>query len=216
MAQIREITDKASVGTCFNKGLDIYKKNFAAIFVGSLLAGLVALATCGICAAPMGCGLMAMILAAMRGGQKPQIGDVFKKFDKFLPGFLAILALGLVNFIVSSILALVPIVGWLAGFVWAFAIAAIMQWALLLVVDQNATAGEAITVPLKQVGNDKFWSVIIVVFVANLIAAAGAIACGIGMFFTIPLASCIIVAAYEEAIGSQPAAQEPTAAQIEG
>lgn len=214
MGVFKNITCKPSVGTCFNKGLEIYKSNFVPLFLASLLTALIGIVTLGICAAPMNCGLMAMILALLRSGTKPEVGDVFKKFDKFLPAFLSFLALGVVNFVVGAIVGIVPVIGWLASTAWSLAMAAVMQWALLLIVDQDAKVSEAISVPLKQIGNDKFWSVILVVFVANLIAGLGVLACGIGVLFTAPLASCMIVAAYEEAHGAVPASPNPSDAQI--
>lgn len=216
MAQIREITGRPTVGDCFNKGLEVYKRNFVPIFVGSLLVGLISIVTLGICAAPMSCGLLAMILATMRGAKRPEPGDVFKQFDKFLPAFLAMLALGAINFIVSSILTVVPILGWIANLFFSAAMAAAMQWALLLIVDQGATVGDAITVPLKLVADKRFWPVVLVVYVASLVAAAGILLLIIGVLFTAPLAGCITVAAYEEAYGARPAFREPPSPAIEG
>ena len=206
MSSIQEITRSVSLGTCFNRGLEVYKANVVTLVIASLLVGLIACVSLGICAAPMLCGLYAMVLAMLHTGAKPEVGDVFKKFDKFGPAFVTSLALGVISFIGGSVLGLVPVLGWIVGVVWSAAMGAIAAWALLLIIDQDASIGEAITMPLKQIGNDKFWSVILTAFVANLIAMAGALACGIGVLFTAPLATCIVVAAYEEAHGRSPQA----------
>lgn len=213
---MREITGRPTVGDCFNRGLELYKRNFAPIFVGSLLAGLISVVTLGICAAPMSCGLFAMILAAMRGTKSPEPGDVFGQFDKFLPAFLAVLVLGVVNAAVSTVLAAVPVLGWIANIAWGVAMAAATQWALLLIVDQGASVGDAITTPLKLVLDKRFWPVILVIYVASLVAAAGLLLLLVGILFTAPLAGCIVAAAYETAYGARPAFQEPPSPEIEG
>ena len=167
MSSIQEITRSVSLGTCFNRGLEVYKANLVTLVIASLLVGLIACVSLGICAAPMLCGLYAMVLAMIRTGAKPEVGDVFKKFDKFGPAFVTTLALGAISFIGGFVLGLVPVLGWIASAVWSAAMGAISAWAILLIVDQDASIGEAITVPLKQIGNDKFWPVVLVAFIAN-------------------------------------------------
>ncbi len=206
MSSIQEITRSVSIGSCFTRGWEVYKANVVTLVVALLLVGLISCVSLGICTAPMLCGLSAMVLAMLRTGAKPEVGDVFRKFDKFGTAFVTSLALGAISFIGGFVLSLVPVLGWIANVVWSVALGVISAWALLLIVDQDASIGEAITVPLKQIGNDKFWSVILTAFVANLIAMAGVLACGIGVLFTAPLATCIVVAAYEEAHGRSPQA----------
>ena len=79
MSSIQEITRSVSLGTCFNRGLEVYKANVVTLVIATLLVGLIACVSLGICAAPMLCGLYAMVLAMLRTGAKPEVGDVFKK-----------------------------------------------------------------------------------------------------------------------------------------
>ena len=196
----------ATVGESLNRGLEIYKKNFVAIFVASLLAGLIGSVTCGICSAPLACGVYAMLLVALRDGSaKIEIGDVFKGFQKFLPALVSVIVLGLIQFAISSILSLIPLIGLIASVVVSVAFGAVSSWALLLVADQDATIGDAIGVPLKLLGDKRFWNIVLITFVAGLIGAAGAIACGIGLLVTIPLSLCIVAAAYEKSYTAAPA-----------
>ena len=202
---IKELKRGAEVGTTFNRGLEIYKKNFVPLLVATILMGVIGGITCGICSAPLCCGLFAMILTAMRGKDVTlQIGDVFKGFSKFVPAFVAFLLIGVANSIVSSILMVVPILGWLAVIVLGCAVVpAGMMWSLLLVADQDASIGDAILVPLKLLGDKRFWSIVLVAFVASLLGCVGAVACGIGIFVTLPFAYCMIAAAYEEAYAGE-------------
>ena len=212
---VNELKQGVGVGSTFNRGMEVYKKNFVPLLVATLLAVVIGGITCGICAAPLFCGLFAMILTALRNKEATlRIGDVFKGFQRFLPAFVSCLVIGAVNSIVCSILAVVPILGWIAIIVIGYAaLPAVVLWAQLLVTDQNASIGDAILVPLKLLGDKRFWSVVLVAFVACLLGSLGAIACGIGIFVTLPFAYCMVAAAYEEAYaGGAPAVAEPVAA----
>ena len=198
---IKELKRGAEIGTTFNRALEVYKKNFVPLLLATLLAIVVGVVSCGICVAPLFCGVFAMALVALRSSDATlKAGDVFKGFQKFLPAFVSCLVLGLINSFVSSVLMVIPIVGWIALFVVCYAVVpAVVAWAQLLVVDQDASIGEAISVPLKLLGDKRFWSVVLVSFVVGLLGSLGAIACGIGLLATLPFAYCMIAAAYEEA-----------------
>ena len=215
---IKELKSGAAVGSTFNRGLEIYKKNFVTLLLATLIAAVIGSVTCGICTAPLFCGVFAMILAAMRNdGATLQVGDIFKGFQKFMPAFVSALVLWLVYFLVYLVLA-ATVVGLILLPVLCAVYAALCSWSLLLVADQNATIGDAILVPLKLLGDKRFWSIILVVFVAGLIASLGLVACGIGFFVTLPFAYCMIAAAYEEAYsGAAPAAAAaPETPAVEG
>ena len=53
----RELIGGAAVGTTFNRGLEIYKKNFVPLLLATLLALVVGGISCGICTAPLLCGV---------------------------------------------------------------------------------------------------------------------------------------------------------------
>ena len=153
-----------------------------------------------------------MILAALRNnGGALQAGDVFKGFQKFVPAFVSFLVLYLIFFIVYLILA-ATVVGLILVPVLCAVYGAVCLWSLLLVADQNATVGDAILVPLKLLGDKRFWSIVLVSFVASILGSLGLIACGIGLFFTLPFAYCMVAAAYEEAYADgAPAVEAPAA-----
>ena len=209
---VKGLTGGAEIGSCFKRGFDVYKKNFVPICVGMFLAGLIGTLSCGICTGALFCGLIAMILKAMRADNAElKIGDVFQGFSKyFLPALAGLIVLGLINQIAITVLTCIPVIGWLALIPASAALGAAMVWSLFLVTDQGATAGEAITVPLKLLGDKRFWSVVLVSFLASLAGCLGLIACGIGVLVTMPFAYCVIAAAFEEAYaGGAPAANEP-------
>ena len=206
---IKPIAGTVTLGPCLDRGLKLYKENFSILFPATLLAVLVGAASCSICAGPMICGVLAIVLALLRGKDpKPSVGDVFNGFSRFLPAFLTLLVVGLVFSVVSTILMIVPILGWIAMLAinW-FVAPTVTFWALLLVTDQDATFGEALTTPFKLLQDKRFWPMALVSFVAGLVGALGAIACGIGVFLTLPLTYCIIGAAYEQIYSGAPEAE---------
>ena len=197
------LTRSPNFGVAFSNGWNVYKNNFGPIFLGSLIASLLGAVTCGICMAPLTCGLMMMILNFLRNSEpKPTAGKVMDGFQKFGPAFLTAIVIGLISGVVQSILAFIPFIGIVLGTVVSIALSAASSWALLLIADKNATFGEAIGTSVQLVTKGPFWGFVLVSFVAGLVGALGLVACGIGILFTLPLAICIVVAAYEEAYGS--------------
>ena len=210
---IKPLTRSASVGTALNKGWALYKENFGLVFLSSLLVGLIAGVSCGICGGPMLCGLAGILLAILRRKDpKPTVGNVFDGFSKFLAAFVTLLVLGILFFAASAVLMVVPVLGALASILLNWAVSpAVSVWAAFLIADQDATIGEAIGTSIKLIGQKEFWSIILVVFVAGLLSGLGIIACGIGLLFTMPLYYCMVAAAYEEVYGGEPAPSEPEA-----
>ncbi len=188
---IKPMTGSTSIGTAFSHGLQIFKENFPLIFLGYLITVLISSVTCGICGGPLTCGLIGIVLALFRNqNPKPQVNDLFNGFQKFLPAFVAAVAFGLI----ITVIGWIPVIGQLAAII----VSIVSIWAFFLIQDQEASISEAIVEPLKLIGEKAFWPVMLVIFVAGLIGAVGALVCCIGAFFTMPLCFCMIVAAYEE------------------
>ena len=227
---IKPLTRSASVGSAFKQGLELYKANFWFLLAATLVTGLIGIFTCGICAGPMQCGLIGITLALLRRQEpKPEFENLFDGFQKFLPSFVSSLVLtsisiGLVMFLKlafflfglllsSSAFEYVPaavtvtlkIITVLVQIIVVNCLSVIgssmTTWALFLVQDQNATISEAIIEPFKLLGNKWFWSVILVEFVATLLAYIGILACCIGAIFTAPIVVCMVAVAYEEVHG---------------
>jgi len=218
---IKEMKRGAEVGTAFNRALEVYKKNFMPLFLATLLAIVVGGVTSDICLPPLLCGVFAMALTALRSSDATlKAGDVFQGFQKFLPSFVSSLVLGLISSVVIGVLLAIPLIGWIAAIIAYCAITpALVAWGLLLVTDQDATIGAAISEPLKLLGDKRFWSVVLVTFLAVLIGSLGFLLCGIGIFATLPFMFCMIAAAYEEAYSEDtntpteevPTPEEPSA-----
>lgn len=214
---VKELKRGVQISTTFNRGFEIYKKNFLPILVASLLATVIGSISFFICFPPLICGLFAMILSAMRDNNATlQIGDVFKGFKKFLPSFAALILIAIILFIVCIILAIVPVIGAIAGLVVGYAVApAVIYWAMLLIADQDASVGDAVLTPLKLLTDGRFWSIVLAAFVASLIGSIGTIVCLIGAIVTTPFTFCMIAAAYEEAYSDDASPDTPVTPEIE-
>jgi len=198
---------KVAIGDAISAGWEIYKTNFGLVFLATLLALLLSGVSCGILAGPMSAGLFMVLMRLVRKGDpKPAVGDIFKGFDKFLPTFLLILICGICYQILIALLMLIPIVGWIVAILLMIVYGPIITWALMLVADRNMKWTEAIGLVLKSTFNGAFTMPLLLGVVAGLIGALGAVACGIGVLFTLPLTSCIYAAGYEQAFGADAAA----------
>lgn len=212
---IKPICNAPVLNSSFNKGVEVWKKNFGPLLLAFLIVLLIGGVSCGICLPPLMCGFFGMVLAAMRDPSRPvQVGDVFNGFHVFGPSFVSGLVFGAASFAASFLVGTVPVLGWLASICISSVLApAMVSWAQLISVDQAATVGEAISTPFGLLSDKRFWSFAGVAFLASLVGGLGALACGIGVFATAPLGLCVVAAAYEEMISAKetPAIPPPQA-----
>jgi uncharacterized membrane protein len=146
-----------------------------------LIAMIVSGVTFGICAAPMGAGILYMALKKLKTG-KIEFGDLFKGFQWFGPFFVYFLIVGIASGITFGLGSL------FFGFCCAFAPA--------LMLDRGMPFMDAIKESLKKF-QENIGATIVLVLVIGLVAGAGAIALYIGMLVTYPLAIIALAYAYQ-------------------
>jgi len=141
-------------------------------------------------------------------GEEAALGDIFAGFQDFgkalLTGVLlgAIsLGVGLVTLIVVFILSLIPCIGMLLGIVVALAVSLGLGAAVYFVLPMAALSDAS---PTEAVGGSfRFcfahlgWTVLLSL-VTWAIGGAGNAVCLVGVFFTMPLALAMTVAAYND------------------
>lgn len=140
----------------------LLKPNVVTFAIAFLLAAIIGSVSFGICMGPMMGGLIGMVLKAKRG-EKVEIGDVFKGFERF------------VDYLVVSLVGIVPIIG---GF--------IVMWAMPYCVDKKADFMTSIKFGLNFLLKNIVPTIIALV-IGFVLYIVGAIACGIGLLVTIPL-----------------------------
>lgn len=134
-------------------------------------------------------GLFKYYLKLIRA-EGPNLGDAFAGFGP-LTGQLALL--GLVNGFLTTLgymLCIIP--GLYLSVSWMFA--------LPLIVDRNLPFWDAMELSRK-VTAKHFFLLLAFIFVIGLLAVSGVIACCIGVFVTVPMASLALMYAYEDIFG---------------
>ena len=197
---------KVDVGGWIAEAWELYKANFALLCVATLVAMLLSVFTCGVLAGPLWAGLTLIILRVSRKeAPEPQIGDVFKGFDYFLPALLYVVVL----FAASFVLGFIPMIGQVAPLL----LLPLVMFSMSLIVDKKMEFWPAIQTSFEKAKAD-YVSLLVLWLVASLISAAGALLCGVGAILTAPFSAIVGVVAYrhlfeEAAAEAAPVAEAP-------
>lgn len=195
--------DKVDVkfGEWIEEGFNLYKENFGILVLVSLIAVIVSAITVGVLAGPMAAGVLLVVFQLQdRKEPKPEVGTLLKGFDFFLNSFLFFIVWGIAIFVVSLILGLVPCIGQVASLFVVFVAHALLMFGMFLIVDRNMEFWPASVESFNMVKRN-FWPFLGFSIVSNLIGSIGAVACGIGVVFTLPIQVCILMVAYREIFG---------------
>lgn len=163
------------LGACISAGVAGFKKSPLTHIVAILLVGIISNVSMGLLAGPMMVGYMRLIRIEDDGGTA-EIGDVFKGFDDFVPALLAVLVgsivvgIGFVFCILPGLLimALVPTAAYLVAMGEKDGINALKR------------AWEAVKANLL--------GAFLCTLILAILGSLGAIACGIGVLLTLPIA----------------------------
>lgn len=172
------------IGKAISRAFDLLFKNIVVLAVAMLLVYLIGGITFGILLGPLMAGMVFICLKLIRG-EKAEIGDVFKKFDKFAPAFLLSL-LALVVGCVIGLLGMIPFLGFLISLAAGPLLGAAMALALCGIVDKNLELGPAIKEAVNRI-KAKPLEMWLSALVFTILSSVGAIACGIGVLVTMPL-----------------------------
>lgn len=158
-----------------------------------LLALIVALGnsiTGGLLYGPLAAGFYLIVIRKLREpGYVPQVGDIGKGFEIFVPTFLA----GLVGGIIAGL-------GGIACGVGAIVTTALVMFAVPLVADRGMDFWPAIMASIDKV-KQNWLGFSLFVLVLGLVQMLGAIACVVGVFVTTPVVMVAIVLAYRDNFG---------------
>jgi len=185
-------------GEWFDKGFTLYKENFGLLVLSSLVFCLLSGITLGILLGPMMAGLILIIFSLVdRSDPEPGVSMLFKGFDFFIQSFLLCLVWGIAIIVGSIVLSTIPVIGQLASLFGTYALEALLMFAMFLIVDKKMDFWTASMESMNKVKTN-FWPFLGFFAVTAIISSAGAIACGIGIIFTIPIQFCILTVAYKD------------------
>mgnify|MGYP003418242398 FL=1 len=178
-----------SMSEMIKSGWALFKENMAVCILSALVASLLSGITCGLLCGPMLAGVFIVIKKLIkRTDPKPTVNDVFGGFTYFLQTFLFILLMGIISGIINAIFALIPVL----NIIVACFSSSMLLWGVILITNHNMDCIQAIKFLFSGLFTGKFLRPLLMAIVALLIGALGSIACGIGVFFTMPLCYCII------------------------
>ena len=189
-------------GEWIEKGIFLYRNNFGTLVLASILVVVLSAVTIGILAGPLLAGLAMLTLDLLNKKEpKPEPGRVFKGFDHFLNSFLFIIVWGIAVLIGSAIMGVIPIIGQLASIFFVYAAHAFLMFGIFLIVDKQM---DFRTASLESINTVKanFWPLFGLSTVAAIIGSIGAVICGIGIVFTLPIQGCILAVAYRDVYGA--------------
>ena len=189
-------------GDWIEGGFNLYKANFGTLVLATIFVVVIGTVTAGILAGPMLAGLALVTLQLLDGKEpQPEAGKVFKGFDYFLQSFLFVVVWGIGILIVSIILGGIPVLGQLASIAFVYAAQAFLLFGMFLIVDRQMDWLPA-SMESIDIVKANFWPFFGLSTVAGIIGSLGAIACGIGVVFTIPIQGCILAVAYRDVFSS--------------
>jgi hypothetical protein len=167
----------------WSRSWQLFQANAITFILASLLVTVLSVVSIGILIGPLSIGYIELVRKAGRG-ETIAVGDVFRGFDFFLPGFLATLLIGLAV-LVGFILLVLP----------GIAVAFLSAFTLHAIAFENLGVIAAITRSVKLV-IDNLVNVLILMFVAMVVHAIGGSVL-LGMLITSPFVMIAFTAAYE-------------------
>jgi len=180
---------KLDMGAEMGRGWRLFRANMGMLVLAGLICTVVGALTCGILAGPLFAGLLLVLDRLIREDPvRPQAGDVFKGLDFFMQA----LVLSLICFVISFVLSLVPVLGHLAGLL----VGSVLMWSMMRIVYRRETAVEALKAVGGDIGRGDFTMPFLFGALVSLIGGLGFVACGVGIFFTLPLSYCMLVCSY--------------------
>lgn len=229
MAEIEFNSGVISPVECFKEAWEIIKSDYWLLFAIFLVGGLIGGASMYILLGAMMCGMFYCFLQKIDG--KPVAFEgLFKGFSYFVPSILLtilivipmLILLGAVYapFIAAAVMGskLSPdeLMGLLAGSLLVDLLVAVIMicihtllfFAFPLIVDRNLSAWDAMKTSARAV-RQNLGGVVGLILVGAAINFVGALACGIGAYFTVPIVFAGNALAYRKVFPAQNLGQAP-------
>lgn len=185
------------IGSSISKSWALYKNNFWLVVGASVVAVVLGLVTGGVLAGPMLAGLMLLFFKLMDQKGDARFEDIFKGFSWFLPAFLIVLIWGTAFWVAALILAVIPLLGWMALVLLGFAFSVFLFFALCDAVAHESSFDEASRTAYAMLKND-FWPLVGYGVMVILIGVSGRLLFDVGIVLTIPFAFLMLAVAYRE------------------
>jgi hypothetical protein len=187
-----------------NQSIEIYKKNFLLLVGASLVASILTSVTVGILTGPIMAGLITLILKLMDKDSSAAFEDIFSRFDTFATTFLLCFVWGIALYIGMILLMVIPIIGQLVAILIGIGFSVFITFAIMLAAEKGMNFSQASRAAFDMLKKD-FWPLIGFTALASVLSGVGAIACGIGVIFTMPIFYIMLASAYRNCSAQTPA-----------
>jgi uncharacterized membrane protein len=186
---------KAQTGRWISEGWQMVKEDIGNYILMALL--FVAVSSVGsiITQGPMMAGFHIVCMKRALN-RKPEVGDLFKGFNYFVPALVASIIISLFVF-GGTLLCIVP----------GLVIGAMYKFTYLFIVDKRMDFWPAMQASHAVVKNDYFGFTMFLL-VLLLIDILGVLCCIVGVFITMPITVAAITVAYKEVVGFDPVTAE--------
>lgn len=223
MSDIQFNTGVISPVECFKEGWEIIKPHYWLVFgvtlVGILIGGTVPFA---IVLGAMYCGIY-IVIAQIMDGRRPEFGDLFKGFNYFLQSLIATLIF-VIPVILFTVVTWVTVAGLLVsmtdsrgrldesaifavygvliveGLIFAIVLSCIHVFIMFtypLIVEYNLSGVDAFKLSARA-GWSNLGGVVGLILGQFIIGFIGYLACGIGLYFTLPIMFAGVLVAYRK------------------
>ncbi len=166
---------KVEIGGSISKSIEIYKKDFIAHIVATIIVSVLSNVAFGILIAPLSVGYMKGIIMAQEQGRPFQIGDIFSGFNDFVPS-LVVLILGVIIVCIGFALCFIP----------GLLVMSILPAAFYLVAAGEKDGVNAIKKAWKAMLANMI-PALIALIILSVLSSLGVVLCFIGLIFTLPL-----------------------------
>lgn len=182
--------NKIDIGAELERGWNLFKPNMSVLVITGLIASVISAITVGILAGPMTAGMFLVVRRFLKNDPvQPQAGDVFKGLDFFVQSLILVI----ICMVVAMALSMIPVLGQIVGLL----VGAVMMWGVMFVTYQKLSAVDALKKMFELLKAGEFTLPLVFGVLVNLISGLGVIACCVGVFFTIPLAYCMMACCYQ-------------------
>lgn len=209
---------RLDLGAILRDGWVLFAKDWVALAVALLIAGVLGMLTLGILLPVLYGGVYKMILRRIREGRPAEIGDVFSCFDRFGPLFVFFLLMMVIVVLLFGI-AFAPLLltgGLLSGdsngleavgvgaimltvllflavYVVIFYLSIIWMYVTQLIIDRDAGIGEALGQSRRLVMANGFWWHVLAMLLVGAITSVVTTPISILSQFTFGLASVLVI-----------------------
>ncbi len=195
------------IGGWLKYGWKLFITDVLKFMVAMLIVGVVSIVTCLILSGPMMVGFYKCILKKTRG-EDFEYGDLFDGVKtQFLPSFVLMIVVTVCVIIIAAILAIIPVIGQLAGTVISIAFSLFVSYMYLQLAEREETLEVAKLIDLAKATLNKvkcdYGMFLVWALVVYILGFVGVIICCVGALATYSISLIAVTKSYNDIFKSE-------------